>query len=204
MLLECSEDLVVINPVFNFYPIDGPDFSNKKAEFYTKLADRLPCLAKILNGKQFYGGSTPHFGDFALFHVIDLALEVDPLCLKDSVEIAEWTNRMKAIPSVESYLKQRPVEVGFPGRMSLQLIAFALFVVIIFRPITFLVIFLSIIVIIVIILIIFVIIIIVLFVVFFFLFSSFEITVPSHVAALLTVQRLNSSRLTILLSAPLR
>lgn len=30
MLLECSEDLVVINPVFNFYPIDGPDFSNKK------------------------------------------------------------------------------------------------------------------------------------------------------------------------------
>jgi glutathione S-transferase len=61
----------------------------------------------------------PHYGDFALFHIVDLTLLVEAGSLDATPSLKSWYNTMKSLPAVSAYLARRsgPSTEGFgvPG-----------------------------------------------------------------------------------------
>jgi len=68
----------------------------------------------------FFGGDKPHYGEFALFHEIDL-LRINDASVFATLgeQWKSWFEAMLKLPGIEAYLKSRPKsmsgEVGFPG-----------------------------------------------------------------------------------------
>jgi len=80
-----------------------------------KMEEELSSLKK-----PFFGGMEPHFGEFGLFHAVNLVLS---LAKNSSSGIPavwmKWYNGMAELPAVKEYLNERPKagsgKIGFPG-----------------------------------------------------------------------------------------
>jgi glutathione S-transferase len=121
MVFELAQALAPINPIFNMTPYESEDWKAAYAKYFASFPSSMASATAILGDKNFFGNDAPHFGDFGLFHVCDLALCVEPTCLDAFPAIAAWMVRTKAIPSVASYLEKRPNSstpgFGIPGSM---------------------------------------------------------------------------------------
>lgn len=119
MLQELSLDLIFINPLCNFFPPDSDNFAAKKEEYFTTTLPRVATYAtRILGSNDFFGGDSPHFGDFALFHYLDLSTFIESECLKSFPELTSWLLRMRHLPTIAEYLSRREnVKAGFPGSL---------------------------------------------------------------------------------------
>ena len=108
MVFELSKDMNDINPILNWFEKDSNDFHTKYASYFAAFPGRMQAALDILKDKKFFGGDSPHFGDFGLFHVVDLSITVQPSCLDDFPIIKSWYDRVLKIPRVSKYLQERP------------------------------------------------------------------------------------------------
>jgi len=101
-------------------------FSSEDAE--KKIPDSIAMTQKTLNelelelkvsGGAFFGGNQPHYGDFGLFHVVDLYLTLTKPSPKLSETWRTWYHKIRCLPGVKQYLQERPKamsgRVGKPG-----------------------------------------------------------------------------------------
>jgi glutathione S-transferase len=118
MIYEFAQDLSLINPLFNFWPVMTEDWTtNYKAYF-----DELPRFLVIASGflgqhAPYFGGNIPHHGDFALFHILDLSVTINSTCLNEFPLIQNYHCRMSQLPQLQNYLQNRapPANVGLCG-----------------------------------------------------------------------------------------
>jgi len=78
-------------------------------------------LELSMSGGAFFGGKEPHYGDFGLFHAINIFLSISKPSPKLSDAWKEWYGNMCSLAGVKEYLAERPQamsgKVGFPGSL---------------------------------------------------------------------------------------
>lgn len=114
-VFEMAQDLTTqINRIANLY--SGEKFINEKTKYFTPiLTDRLKNITHALGHKLFFGGDSPLYGDFMMWHSLDMIIfvkrfEEDDFVLQPS--LMQWMKRMKELPGNCDYLRTRP-ESGF-------------------------------------------------------------------------------------------
>jgi glutathione S-transferase len=109
-----SEQLMMAT---NLFP--AADAETKLPSIVADTVKELAPIGKELKGN-FFGGDAPHYGEFGLFHVVDL-LRVNDAKVFDTLGGGwkSWFDLMLKLPGIEAYLNARPKanggEVGFPG-----------------------------------------------------------------------------------------
>jgi len=104
MLVELCLDLVDANPLFVYYEKGGETHSKTLAAYLPKLPPAFDAATKILNGKEFYGGASPAFGDFCFLALVDNILGIEPGALAAHPVIHAWYTRCMALPAVATYM----------------------------------------------------------------------------------------------------
>ena len=103
-MVELAQELVEANPIFVYFEKD----SEAHAKFLTGYLPKLPAAfnsaTTILNGKDFYGGSSPSYGDFAFLALVDNILGFEPGALASHPVIHAWYTRCMALPAVATYM----------------------------------------------------------------------------------------------------
>lgn len=110
------------NPLLNWLPEREatpliPAYLAGAAGWFTELEERFH------GGGVFFGGPSPHHGDFASFHVTDHICTLDggALLAAQAQRVRDWHAAMHALPAVAAYLRERPQpgtgEVGRPGSL---------------------------------------------------------------------------------------
>jgi glutathione S-transferase P len=121
MVYELCMDMTDINLVLNWFEKDSNTFIDRRASYFAAFPGRMRAALDILKDKNFFGGDSPHFGDFGLFHAVDNSLTVQPSCLDEFPAIKSWYNRVHQLPFVSKYLQDRPKagtgSVGKPGSL---------------------------------------------------------------------------------------
>lgn len=118
VLQEMSGELNIINPIVNFFPNESEKQVTEKTAFFETLFPRFGnCAVQQLSNQAFFGGSTPHFGDFCFFHICDLISLVSPDYLTSKYPaLAAWAERVRQLPAISEYLSERSSQTaGFPG-----------------------------------------------------------------------------------------
>lgn len=117
MLWELVMDLNMINPIFNFFPMDSEKWQTSYDAFFATFPAHLSNLVDLLGEKAYFGGNNPHHGDFGIFHILSLATAVKPSVLADYPTLQAFVARVASIPSMVLYLKNRlsDKEIGVPG-----------------------------------------------------------------------------------------
>ena len=121
--LAQEQDVHVINPLVNgMWAKDSEDFKKNYAKHFDSLPGWLDHAQKLLGNKDFFGGTSPLFGDFGLYVNLDNSTFVKPDCLDAHPKIKAWMDRMTVLPGVQKYLKERlgpktPGWVGMPGAL---------------------------------------------------------------------------------------
>ena len=71
--------------------------------------DTLKAFEESIKGRCFFGGEHPHYGEFALMHVVELLRLNDAAAFASLGESwAAWLVAMRALPRVKEYLQSRP------------------------------------------------------------------------------------------------
>ncbi len=117
MIFEYAQELNMINPLLNFWPMETDTWSNNNRTFFDNLPRHLDTLSTMLAEKPFFCGNTPNHGDFAIFHVLDACITMKPHSLDEYPVLINFLERIQNIPSVRVYLENRPPahEVGLCG-----------------------------------------------------------------------------------------
>jgi prostaglandin-H2 D-isomerase / glutathione transferase len=117
MIYEFAQELNMVNPILNFWPISSEQWQTSYTQFFEALPRHLTTCESLLGEKAFYGGNSPHYGDFAIFHIFDTCITVNPQCLNGYIKLQEFVDRIKAIPSIQRYLQNRlaPRSIGLCG-----------------------------------------------------------------------------------------
>lgn len=129
MIYEIAQDMNSINAILNFWPVNTETFVTNCATYFENFPHYAHILETLLmdSSKAFapaeqqlcayFGGERPHYGDFALLHVLDASLTVEPNCLQSCPQLTLWMQRMRSIPAIAAYFKERPTasHVGFCG-----------------------------------------------------------------------------------------
>lgn len=113
-----------VNPLTNWFPVDVA--FPKIPVYLTKALGILADLSAELeaSGGPFFGGVLPHYGDFGLFHVVNLMhtlqkAEVGQKPLLSALKPcwAAWYQAMLTLPNIAAYIASRPVAgTGAVGR----------------------------------------------------------------------------------------
>mmetsp|Transcript_20783 Transcript_20783/g.34808 ORF Transcript_20783/g.34808 Transcript_20783/m.34808 type:complete len:219 (-) Transcript_20783:190-846(-) len=103
MIYELAQDMNVINAIVNFWPTRTDAYTQNTETYFLNFPRMVTSAQMIL----FFGGVQPHFGDFALFHIIDNSLLVRPSCLQGHPQLRAWYERMCIIPKMAEYLEKR-------------------------------------------------------------------------------------------------
>ena len=97
------------NPLLNWLPEEEavpliPAFLKGAAEWLGRLEPR--CRG----GGAFFGGASPHHGEFATFHIVNNICTLDggALLAVQSQRVQDWYASMQALPAVAAYLNERP------------------------------------------------------------------------------------------------
>ena len=73
------------------------------------VAEAVKVLSSLKPPSPYFGGAQPHYGDFALWHCVDLCVLLDPSVLsKLGAAIASWYTTIKEDKPIALYLKSRP------------------------------------------------------------------------------------------------
>lgn len=117
MIYELTQDMNDINPLVTYFVKDSEPYTAAHQKYFSALPARLTACAKMLGDKQFFGGSAPHYGDLALFHICDATTIVKSDALEAFPTLVAWKNRSASLPGVAEYLAKRPraPDVGMPG-----------------------------------------------------------------------------------------
>ena len=107
-LFELCLDMNGINPLINFYEMGTDAFSANKAAYFEKLPRWMRGAERMLGSKDFFGGSSPFFSDFAFLHICDNIVALEPKALDEYPALKIWLKRMLSLPSVVDYFKKRP------------------------------------------------------------------------------------------------
>ncbi len=112
MIYEFAQDLSMINPILNFWPIITDEWSKAYTSYFEQLPASLAIVQNLLGHETFFGGSTPHHGDFEMFHVLDSCVLVNATTLDNFPLLQAFYNRMKDMPAIQHYLANRaPVQM---------------------------------------------------------------------------------------------
>lgn len=117
MVLELAQELVTINPLVNFWAYGSPDYESNYKTYFDALPGNLKKLERHLGTQNFFGGKSPLFGDFAVFHILDLILFLNPSALDEFPTLTSFVRRVESLPAIRKYLDKRPKpnEVGVPN-----------------------------------------------------------------------------------------
>jgi len=124
MVHELANDMNAINAILNFWPLCQGDFDRNRTMYFKNFVRYATFAEKLLGNKYYFGGSQPHFGDFSLFHIMNLSLTVEPECLNAYPKLAKWVDAMQNIPRLKEYLKEREkvANLGMMGSLIQRLI----------------------------------------------------------------------------------
>ena len=111
-VFEAAQELAPVNPIVNVFR--GETHEDKKAEFFSTFPRKLENLAAQLaiTPGPFFGGEVPHYGDFAVYHQLDLARLLDGACLDACPSVPPFMDAVAALPGVAEFLATRPECVG--------------------------------------------------------------------------------------------
>lgn len=117
MVYEFSQELNMIHPLLNFWPMNTDAWSNNCAVYFETLPRHLDTATRLLGDQPFFGGDSPHYGDFALFHIFESCVSVSPICLDNHPQLKIFLNRMQSIPSIRGFIEKRlpPQSIGMCG-----------------------------------------------------------------------------------------
>lgn len=117
MIFEYAQELNMINPLLNFWPMETETWSNNYRNFFENLPRHLYTLSAMLADKFFFCGQTPNHGDFAIFHILEACVTMRPNCIDEYPALINFMERIRSIPAVRAYLDNRPPaqEVGLCG-----------------------------------------------------------------------------------------
>jgi glutathione S-transferase len=117
MIFEYAQELNMINPLLNFWPMETDTWANNYKVFFDNLPRHLGTLSTMLGQKFFFCGQSPNHGDFAIFHVLDACVTMRPYCINDYPSLLNFMERIRSFPSIRAYLENRPPaqEVGLCG-----------------------------------------------------------------------------------------
>jgi len=117
MIFEFSQELNMINPLLNFWPTNTDAWSNNCNVYFETLSIHLDTATRLLGELEFFGGDTPHHGDFAMFHILESCLVINPTCLDNYPSLRVYIQRMFNLPTIRSFLSSRlpPQSVGMCG-----------------------------------------------------------------------------------------
>jgi hypothetical protein len=117
----CCDDLPrlgQINPIANI-PLEEAE--EKLVRYLGAFASAYAQLERDVLQEQgvFMGGQEPHFGEFGVFHIVDMVCTLDggSSLGEQSTELQAWFTAMQALPAISSYLDARPKpgSIGVPG-----------------------------------------------------------------------------------------
>ncbi|RYH27237.1 hypothetical protein EON65_13720 [archaeon] len=117
MIFEFAQELNMISPLLNFWPISTDVWKNNYELFFNNLPRQLSIADRLLGDQSFFCGHSPCHGDFALFHVMDACRTMQADCLNNFPRLAQFMNRTSQLPGVREYLANRlpPQSVGLCG-----------------------------------------------------------------------------------------
>jgi len=114
-----TDPLAKVNYLMNINKAEEVD--GMIAGFIEEMLKALSTFEPELNELKhpFFGGEEPHYGEFGLFHVINLFLGLAQPSPELPVVWMKWYGNMSQLPGVNEYLKERPKaksgKIGFPG-----------------------------------------------------------------------------------------
>jgi len=106
-------------PVTNWFMAE--DAEKKIPDCIANTLKALESLEPELigSGGAFLGGKQPHYGDFGLFHVVNLFFTLTKPSPKLTDVWRTWYDNIRCLPGVKEYLEERPKamsgKVGRPG-----------------------------------------------------------------------------------------
>jgi len=117
MVFEFAVELNMVNPLLNFWPVSTEAWQTNFSSYFFNLPNHLALAQDLLGESDFYGGSAPHYGDFALFHILDACVTVKSDSLDGFAKLQAFVERMQSLPALANYLSIRPApaEVGLCG-----------------------------------------------------------------------------------------
>ena len=104
MMVELAQELNAANPLFAFFEKGSETHSKLFAEYMPKLPAGFDSATNILNGKDFFGGASPSYGDFAFLVLLDNILGIDASVLSGHPALHAWYTRCMALPPVAAYM----------------------------------------------------------------------------------------------------
>lgn len=114
-----TQPLSMLMPLTNWFSVEEAEKMIPASVGQTlKTLDSLePELTK--SGGAFFGGNLPHYGDFGIFHVVNLYLTLSKPSPTLPNAWKRWYENMRTLPGVKQYLEERPKamsgRVGKPG-----------------------------------------------------------------------------------------
>eukprot|EP01039_Chlorochromonas_danica_P009266 gene9266-10230_t len=117
MIFEFAQELNMINPLLNFWPVTTDMWKNNYESFFNALPHHLEAADKLLGRGPFFGGPSPHYGDIAMFHILDSCFTMEPSCLDKHPRLKQFVEAVSGLPGVSHYLEVRlpPQKVGLCG-----------------------------------------------------------------------------------------
>lgn len=118
MIYEVAQDMNVIGAILNFWPISSEVYNSNYQAYFESFPRYAKILVGILGDKKFFGGNVqPHFGDFAIFHILDATITVKSDALAEFPVLINFIHSIRSIPSISAYLdsRQGPPHVGLCG-----------------------------------------------------------------------------------------
>ena len=97
-----------INPILNWFENGSDILKSKIDNYFAAFPKWMEATTKIIGDSSFFGGETPHHGDFMLFTICLNSLTVEPTCLDEFPAMKAWCDRMQALPAMQKYLANRP------------------------------------------------------------------------------------------------
>ena len=106
-----------LNPLLNWFPKE-----EAQSKIKPSVDAALKALGKFKLKGDYFGGKVPHYGEFGLWHNVDLLLKVEPNALsKLGKDWAAWYERIADNRDVKAFLQCRPKagtgSVGKAGSM---------------------------------------------------------------------------------------
>ena len=124
MVHEMAQDMNAINALLNFWPMLSDAYIQNRESYFRNFPRQIGYIEKLLGSKEFFGGNTPHYGDFSMFHIMDACLAVEPECLDAFPRTRKWVDNMANIPLLRLYPQKRSTtsNLGMCGSLIQQLV----------------------------------------------------------------------------------
>jgi glutathione S-transferase len=106
-----------INPIFVFHENGSDGQKAAMDKYFASAPQHLKNATAFLGTKEFFGGATPSYGDFAFFHILDTIAHVKAGFLNAYPELLAFHGRVKGLPQLAKYFAERPQTLGMPGSM---------------------------------------------------------------------------------------